>query len=105
MKKVALYIRVSSGQTQTVENQRIRLTEYAITNGYSFDLYEEVESTRKTRPVKQALLAKLRQDQYGAVIVYKLDRWARSSMELILDVGINHPFGVQGDYQGLDPLH
>jgi DNA invertase Pin-like site-specific DNA recombinase len=86
MKKVALYIRVSSGQTQTVENQRIRLTEYAITHGYSFDLYEEVESTRKTRPVKQALLAKLRQDQYGAVIIYKLDRWARSSMELILDV-------------------
>lgn len=86
MKKVALYIRVSSGQSQTVENQRIRLTEYAAANEYIFDLYEEVESTRKTRPVKQALLAKVRQGQYEAVIVYKLDRWARSSTELILDV-------------------
>ena len=86
MKQVALYIRVSSGQTQTVENQRIRLTEYAISNGYSFELYEEVESTRKTRPVKQSLLEKLRRKEYDSVIVYKLDRWARSSTELILDV-------------------
>ena len=84
MKNVALYIRVS-GQTQTVENQRIRLIEYAETKQFNFDLFEEVESTRKTRPVKQALLAKLRENQYDAVIVYKLDRWARSSTELILD--------------------
>ena len=84
MKKIALYVRVSTSE-QTVENQRIRLVEYAERNGYIYDLYEEVESTRKTRPVKQALLSKLRQSQYDAVIVFKLDRWARSSTELILD--------------------
>lgn len=84
MKNVALYLRVSS-QTQTVDNQRIRLIEYAERNGFTYDVYEEVESTRKTRPVKQALLSNLRQNQYDAVIVYKLDRWARSSTELILD--------------------
>ena len=84
MKHIALYLRVS-GQTQTVENQRIRLIEYAEANGCSYNVYEEIESTRKTRPVKQALLAKLRQNKYDAVIVYKLDRWARSSTELILD--------------------
>ena len=84
MNKVALYIRVS-GQTQTVENQRIRLIEYAENNEYTYDIYEETESTRKTRPVKQMLLSKLRNKNYYAVVVYKLDRWARSSMELILD--------------------
>ena len=84
MKKVALYFRVST-QSQTVDNQRLRLVDYAQRNSYTFDEYEEVESTRKTRPVKQALLAKLRKNQYDAVIVYKLDRWARSSTELILD--------------------
>lgn len=81
---MAPYIRVSTTE-QTVENQRIRLIEYANQNGYSFDLYEEVESTRKTRPVKQELLTKLRKNQYDAVVVFKLDRWARSSTELILD--------------------
>jgi len=84
MKHLALYIRVSTSE-QTVENQRIRVIEYAEKNGYTYDIFEETESTRKTRPVKQALLAKLRQSQYDAVVVYKLDRWARSSTELILD--------------------
>ena len=84
MKNIALYARVSTTE-QTVENQKIRLIEYAEKNGYTYDIYEETESSRKTRPVKQALLAKLRQNQYDAVVVYKLDRWARSSTELILD--------------------
>src|SRR5664280_1870625 len=84
MNHIALYIRVSTSE-QTVENQRIRLVEYAKQNNCTYDMFEEVESTRKTRPVKQALLAKLRQKHYDAVVVYKLDRWARSSTELILD--------------------
>jgi DNA invertase Pin-like site-specific DNA recombinase len=84
MSHIALYFRVST-TTQTNENQKLRLIEYAERNGYTYDLYEEVESTRKTRPVKQALLAKLRKKVYDSVVVYKLDRWARSSTELILD--------------------
>lgn len=86
IKKVALYCRVSlSNGTQTTENQKIRLIDFAEKNGYSYDIFEEQESTRKTRPVKQALLAKLRAGDYYAVAVFKLDRWARSSTELILD--------------------
>ena len=49
-------------------------------------MFEETESTRKTRPVKADLLNRLRNKEYDAVIVYKLDRFARSSAELILDV-------------------
>lgn len=82
--KVALYLRTSTAN-QTTENQKITLTAYAESNGYKYDVFEEVESTRKTRPVKQALISKLRNREYEAVIVYKLDRWARSSTELILD--------------------
>lgn len=84
MKHIALYLRVSTAD-QTLENQRIRLVEYAKNAGCTFDVYEEVESTRKTRPVKQLLLGKLRSKEYDTVVVYKLDRWARSSTELILD--------------------
>lgn len=80
----ALYVRTSTDK-QTVENQKIRLIDYANDHGYTYDVYEEVESTRKTRPVKQTLLSKLRNKEYDAVVVYKLDRWARSSSELILD--------------------
>jgi len=86
MKKLALYCRVSlSNGSQTNENQKIRLIDYAKSKGVEYDIYEETESTRKTRPVKQALLAKLRNHEYDAIVVFRLDRWARSSMELILD--------------------
>lgn len=84
MKKLALYCRVSTSE-QTVENQKIRLIDYAKSKGYDFDVFEETESTRKTRPVKQSLLARLRNYEYDSVVVFKLDRWARSSTELILD--------------------
>lgn len=83
--KVALYCRVSTNK-QTNENQKIKLIEYASERSWKFDLYEEVESSRKTRPVKQELLMKLRKGEYSSVIVYKLDRFARSSRELILEI-------------------
>ena len=85
IKKVALYCRVSTNK-QTNENQKVRLLQYATDKAYKFDLYEEVESSRKTRPVKQELLQKLRKGQYSHIIVYKLDRFARSSRELILEI-------------------
>lgn len=86
MGKIAIYVRVSTSDgRQTVENQKVMLIRYAEQNNLQYDVYEEEESTRKTRPVKQALLAKLRNFEYDSVIVYKLDRWARSSTELILD--------------------
>jgi DNA invertase Pin-like site-specific DNA recombinase len=74
-----------STSEQTVENQKIRLIDFAKRNSLSYDVFEETESTRRTRPVKQALLTRLRNHEYDAVVVYKLDRWARSSTELILD--------------------
>ena len=83
--KVALYCRVSTSR-QTNENQKIRLLQYAADMAYKFDLYEEVESSRKTRPVKQELLMKLRKGEYSSIVVYKLDRFARSSRELILEI-------------------
>lgn len=85
IKKVALYCRVSTNK-QTNENQKVRLLQYATDKAYKFDLYEEVESSRKTRPVKQELLQKLRKGEYSHIIVYKLDRFARSSRELILEI-------------------
>lgn len=83
--RIALYSRVSTNK-QTNANQIHRLVEYANQQGFEFDLYEEVESSRKTRPVKQDLLKKLRNGEYDSVVVYKFDRWARSSTELILEV-------------------
>jgi putative DNA-invertase from lambdoid prophage Rac len=84
-KKIALYCRVSTNK-QVNENQHQKLFQYCKDKGLEFDLFEEVESSKKTRPIKQDLLNKLRDGQYEQVLVYKLDRWARSSRELILEI-------------------
>lgn len=83
--KAAIYVRVSTSD-QTVENQILRLTEFAKSKGWEFEIFSEVMSTRKTRPVKAALLTDLRKKLFDGVLVYKLDRWARSSTELILEI-------------------
>ena len=85
IQKVAIYCRVST-QEQDTENQRIRLTEYADQQGWQYDVFTEIQSTRKTRPVKAELMNKLRNNEYDSVLIFKLDRWARSSTELILEV-------------------
>lgn len=84
MEKYALYCRVSTSD-QNNDNQRIRLEEYARQRGFEYDLFQEVESSSKTRPVKASLLDRLRKGHYNGIIVYKLDRYARSSAELILE--------------------
>lgn len=83
--KVALYCRVSTSEQDTT-NQEVRLIEYANRYHYQYDIFREIESTRKTRPIKQELLSMLRKKYYDAIIVYKLDRYARSSAELILEI-------------------
>ncbi len=87
MKKYAIYCRVSlNNGEQTNLNQEVILTEYCQTNGWDYDVYSEQESSRKTRPIKAALLEKLRQHHYDGVLIYRLDRWARSSRELLLEI-------------------
>ncbi len=87
MKKVAIYCRVST-HLQTNDNQLLILERYVNERSLEYVLFEEKESSRKTRPVKASLLSLLRssENDFDAVIVSKLDRFARSSTELILDI-------------------
>jgi len=102
-KKVALYARVSKTDQMNL-NQQSRLIDYAKERNLQYDMYEETESTRKTRPVKAGLLERLRRGEYSAVIVFKLDRYARSSTELLLEVNelINKGVGFISISDNLD---
>jgi len=78
--KVALYARVSTDK-QSLQMQVKALKKKAKLEDWTYDLYTEKESTRKSRPVKYELYNKLLKKEYDAVVVYKLDRWARSTQE------------------------
>lgn len=82
--KTAIYCRVSTEEQRTL-NQKLRLEEYAQRMNWEFETFEEVESSRKTRPIKQELLNKLRHKEYERLLIFKFDRWARSTIELIME--------------------
>ena len=91
--KYALYARVSTDE-QSTEQQIHRLEEYAKARGWEYESFAEVESTRKTRPVKAKLLHKLRLKEFDGVCVWKLDRWGRSTTEIILEIQELYDKGV-----------
>ena len=83
--KVIIYIRVSKIDMNP-ENQQLQLVQHAKLKGWEYKIFEERETTRKTRPVKQKVLQLLREGKYNGVLIWKLDRWARSLQELIMDI-------------------
>lgn len=91
--RFAIYCRVSK-QDQDPENQRIKLVEFAERQGWSYNIYIEQESTRKTRPIKAKVLNALRRREFDGVIVWKLDRWGRTAQELLLEIEELHKKGI-----------
>lgn len=94
MKPWAIYTRVSTDD-QFTENQKLTLTEFANSLNIPYVIIEEEESTRKTRPLKQETLNELRKKKYEGLIIYKLDRWARSLRELVLEIVELHNKGIK----------
>jgi len=66
--------------------QRKALIEKAEREGWGYEVFEEKESTRKTRPIKYELYQRLLHREYDGVCVWKIDRWARSTQELSREV-------------------
>jgi DNA invertase Pin-like site-specific DNA recombinase len=72
--------------------------------GWEYSIFEEIESSRKTRPIKQQLLQQLREGKFDLVAFTRLDRFARSMPELVMDVEqlVNSGVRVVAVQQGLD---
>lgn len=92
--KVAIYCRVSKTD-QNPENQKLELEHYAKAMNYDYEIFEEKESTRKTRPIKNKIFQESLQKKWDLILVWKLDRWARSMQELINDLYLLKQNNVQ----------
>ena len=80
--KFAIYVRVST-QEQNVDNQKNVLVTFAERNGWEYEVFQEVESSRKTRPIQWKLYNSLLKKEFDGLLIYKFDRWARSTKELL----------------------
>jgi putative DNA-invertase from lambdoid prophage Rac len=82
--KVALYARVSTHDQQTLPMQLTAMRAYVKRRGWKVALEEkEVGSGAKTRPKREELLRAARRRDVDAIVVWRLDRWGRSLLDLI----------------------
>ena len=86
--KAALYARVSRDDLNC-DNQKRVLDEWATRNKHDGDIctyFKEEMTTRKTRPIKEGIIKAYRDGQFDTIVVVRIDRFARSLQELIMDI-------------------
>lgn len=81
--KVAIYTRVST-EEQSLEQQINPLVKICIENNWEYKVFSEKVSGAKTsRTELDLMMSELREHNFNAVMVYKLDRLGRSLKHLI----------------------
>jgi putative DNA-invertase from lambdoid prophage Rac len=82
--RVAIYARVSTHDQQTLPMQLEAMRAYCERKGWQIALtVEEVGSGAKTRPRREELLRAARRREIDVIVVWRLDRWGRSLVDLI----------------------
>ncbi|MBX3291562.1 MAG: recombinase family protein [Acidobacteria bacterium] len=82
--RVGIYARVSTHDQQTLPMQLEQMREYVANRHWTVAVeYEEVGSGAKTRPKREELLKMARRREIDAVLVWKLDRFGRSLVDLV----------------------
>jgi putative DNA-invertase from lambdoid prophage Rac len=82
--RIAIYARVSTHDQQTLPMQLAAMRAYAKRKGWQIALkVEEVGSGAKTRPCREELLRAARRKEIDTIVVWRLDRWGRSLVDLV----------------------
>ncbi len=85
MFRVGLYARVSTHDQQTLPLQMRAMREYALKRGWTIAVQiKEVGSGAAERKLRENLLAAARRREIDVVLVWRLDRWGRSLVDLVV---------------------
>jgi putative DNA-invertase from lambdoid prophage Rac len=85
MFRVGLYARVSTHDQQTLPLQMRAMKEYAAKRGWMVAVQiKEVGSGAAERELREKLLAAARRREVDVVLVWRLDRWGRSLVDLVV---------------------
>jgi len=96
-KRVAIYARVSTvDKGQDPETQLLGLREYAARRAFVVvgEYVDYASGTREDRPQYQALFSAARRRQLDVVLVWRYDRFARSTQALVQALHEFHRLGV-----------
>ncbi len=85
--RVGIYARVSTHDQQTLPMQLGKMKEYIEHRGWTLTTeVEEVGSGAKTRPKREELVRMAKRREIDAILVWKLDRFGRSLVDLDNDL-------------------
>jgi putative DNA-invertase from lambdoid prophage Rac len=85
MFRVGLYARVSTHDQQTLPLQMRAMREYAAKRGWTIAVQiKEVGSGAAERELREELMAAARRREIDVVLVWRLDRWGRSLVDLVV---------------------
>jgi DNA invertase Pin-like site-specific DNA recombinase len=84
VKKAAMYVRCSTAEQET-ELQETELREYCEKRGWEYVVYRDKgqSGAKNDRPALNSLLSDLRRRKFDVVVVWALDRLARSLRQLL----------------------
>ena len=82
--RVGLYARVSTHDQQTLPLQLSAMREHAESRGWTVAIIvEEVGSGVRDRPKREDLMRAARRREIDLILVWRLDRWGRSLVDLV----------------------
>jgi DNA invertase Pin-like site-specific DNA recombinase len=85
MFRVGLYARVSTHDQQTLPLQMRAMREYAAKRGWTVAVQiKEVGSGAVERELREKLISAARRREIDVVLVWRLDRWGRSLVDLVV---------------------
>jgi putative DNA-invertase from lambdoid prophage Rac len=85
MFRAGLYARVSTHDQQTLPLQIGAMREYAVKRGWTVALsIKEIGSGAAERELREKLLDSTRRRDIDVVLVWRLDRWGRSLVDLVV---------------------
>lgn len=97
MKKVAIYARIStSDKGQDLETQLIPLRAFITARGWQIhEIYTDIMSgSKESRPSLDKLMQDARRRKFDVVLVYRFDRFARSTKQLINSLELFSSLGI-----------
>lgn len=95
MFRVGLYARVSTHDQQTLSLPMRAMRDYAAKRGWTIAAQiKEVGSGASERELRESLLAAARRREIDAVVVWRLDRWGRSLVDLLVTLKELSALGV-----------
>jgi DNA invertase Pin-like site-specific DNA recombinase len=97
MKRVAIYARISTKRHQDVDTQLIPLREYANHRGWEIQgeyVDIDVSGSRTRRPALDKLTNDAGRRAFDVVLVFRFDRFARSTMHLAMALAEFHGLSI-----------